>query len=197
MSSLVMAKYKGLVPSQVRDCKVCMHKEQGEYLTKIYEKRISVSVAAREMGVSYQQWRNHLKYCVKNAVETALVPEVESIAEKVVDYANELVGQLDRVNGIIKGIEEDVRAEDDNDKKYKMLGTLTMFEKQIGSTIEMMARLAGDLNNSAVMNVSNVKIEYSDFKTRIMDNICSSCKEKILDIESGVKRADDFLEVED
>ena len=45
-----------------------------------------------------------------------------------------------------------------------------------------MARLSGDLNNTAVMNISNVKVEFNDFKSKVMEVLCPNCKEKLMDI---------------
>jgi len=181
MSLTLKGEYRGLVPSTIRDCKICMMDDsvQREYLNKIYDKRISVALAAKELGVTTGTWRNHLRFCVKNAVESALQPEIEGIAKKVVDYADELVDQLDRTKDVIKMISDDMEGKE---LDSKMLMSLAAFEKQLVHSIEVMAKLSGDLNNTAVMNISNVKVEFNDFKSKVMEILCPNCKEKLMDI---------------
>ena len=183
--SIVSNEYKGLVPSTVRDCKVCLHKDHDEYLKRIYDRQISVGLAADEMKLSYTQWRNHLKFCVKGAIENAMAPDVELIAKKVVDYTDELVGQLDRTKTVIDKLIMEMESAEEFDSK--MYNTCAVFEKQLAHNIEMMAKISGDLNNSAVVNINNVKMEFNDFKGKVLEILCPTCKEKLLDIDEEKK----------
>lgn len=188
MSLAIQPKYKGLVPSQLKNCKVCMNDRQNEYLQKIYDKKISIEIAAMEMGVTSLQWRNHLRFCVRNAVESAIAPDIEGIAKRVVDYVDELVDQLDRTKVLSKRMNEAML---EQELDPRMISSWALVEKQLSHTIEMMAKMSGELNSSAVVNINNVKMEFNDFKSRVMDILCPLCKEKLLNSDDDDEIIDD------
>ena len=189
---MVKMEYSGLTPSTVRDCKVCMHKDHDVYLKKIYNREISIGLAADEMKLSYTQWRNHLRFCVKGAVESAMAPDVELIAKKVVDYVDELVGQLDRTKKVIGTML--VAMENSEEVDPKLVSSYALIEKQLAHNVEIMAKISGDLNNSAVVNINNVKMEFNDFKGKVLEVLCPSCKEKLLTIDDENKDDNVVLE---
>jgi len=180
-SNLVSVKPKGLVPIKRGTCKVCMLPNHKEYFDKVYDGSCSNSRAAKELGVTTQSWYNHLKYCVRTHVEAAIAPEIEGIAKKVVDHVDELIGQIDRVKGVVDKVYKVVEAEQDIDSKK--MQTYVMLERQLGTTIEMLAKMTGELNNSAIINTTNIKIEFEDFKGKIMEILCPICLDKLARID--------------
>ena len=134
------------------------------------------------LGVGIQTWYRHMKFCVKNEVENALAPDVGDVAAKIIDKVDELIGQMDRIKGNINRVNNAIEMDNENIDVQKMKSYVSL-EKQLGSTIELLAKISGELNSSAVINVNNTKIEYNSFRENVIGTVCNSCKQKLLELK--------------
>ena len=183
-TDIVLKRSRGLIPLRRGTCKACIHPEQNGYLQAVYDGKMSNADAAKGLGINLQTWYGHLKYCVKNAVESAIEPEIEGIAKRVVDHVDKLIGQVDRVENMVLKINESLKNQDPEKIDPKKMASWLAAENQLKSTLEMLAKISGDLNNSAIVNISNVKMEFTDFQEKVMEIMCPNCRAKLADIDT-------------
>ena len=147
----------------------------------MFNKRINNTVAADRCEVSYGVWRTHLKFHVQRELVSAVAPDIGNIADTVVDSVQELVEQLDRTKQLVKRKHDDLENNDLKDPRE--IQAYVMLEKMLHLDIETLAKINGELNSSAVINVNNIKLEFNDFRTKIMEILCPTCKQQIIQLK--------------
>jgi len=167
-----------LVPIRKGFCKACAHPDHARILEYVYDEQLSNSEAAERLGITLNIWYRHLKMCVKNEVETAIAPDIGNVAKNILDKVDEMVGQVDRLKKNIERVNKSIEHEDEVDVK-KMQSYISL-ERQLASSLELFARLSGELNSSAIINVNNTKIEFNNFREQVLGSICEVCKGKLI-----------------
>ena len=191
MNSLPIAS-GNLIPVKEKQCKVCLHKDSDTILKMVSDGIISNSDAADRLGIRLQLWYNHLKFCVRSAMETALAPNVDDLSKKVVDNVFELIGAIDRTKSLTEKLHMVLANTDPNEMDPKQLQSYATLEKQLGHTIELYSKITGDLKNSAVINVQNTKIEFNDFRSKVLGVVCMKCRKKLANMDDdGLIDTDD------
>ena len=168
----------GLVPIR-NNCKVCTHPRQSEVLQAVYEERMTNPQAAETLGVTGVTWSRHLRNCVRSELDSAMAPHVDKITKTIIDKVEELVGQVDRVKGNLQRV-CNVQEQEDDKIDLKTMQSYIMLEKQLSTTIELFAKITGDLTNSAIVNVTNNKIEFNDFRQQVLGTVCDQCRSKLI-----------------
>lgn len=175
------SSHTSLIPVRRSFCKACAAPQHDKILEDLNNGLMSNSEAATQMGLSVQQWYRHLNNHVKPAVESAVAPYVGDIGKRIIDKVDEIVGQIDRLKMNIAKVNEGIN--DDEMVDAKKIQSYVSLERQLGSTIELLAKITGELNNAAIINVSNTKIEFNQFRENVIGIMCEKCKEKVLKLD--------------
>lgn len=170
-----------IIPVRATTCKACLHKDHAQILEDLNSGKINNRMAADKVGVSWGTWYSHLKQHVKPIIESAIAPNIGNIAKSVLSVTGDLIDQLQRTT---KMVEKKFKELEENETKFgdnKQIISYVALEKMLHLSMETIAKISGELNSSAIINVTNTKIEFNEFRVKVMDILCENCKTKILE----------------
>ena len=181
-----------LIPVKEKHCKVCLNNKSEEVVKLVNDGIISNRDAADRLEIGLSAWYNHLKFCVRNAMSSAIAPKVDDLSKKVIDNVFELIDAVDRTKSLTEKLHKVLDSTNASELDPKQLQSYVMLEKQLSHTIELYSKITGDLKDSAVINVRNTKIELNDFRTKVIGAVCMKCRKKLANMDDdGLIETDD------
>ena len=181
---MAQSKTTSLIPVRRGQCLACVHTDHAQVLEDLDKGFINNKEAANRIGIALQTWYTHLRHHVKPEVESAIAPNVDVLAKSIVDKVEEGTGQFDRLLANVNRVNNLIDQDGDNLDVKKMQSYIQL-EKQLTYVLEFLSKLSGELENSAIINVNNTKIEFNNFKDTVKEVLCLSCKEKIIKLETN------------
>ncbi len=175
---MTQGKTTGLIPVRRGYCEACNHADHAQILKRVYDGTLTNGEASKQLNVSLQVWYRHIKNHVKPQVESAIAPDVGDITKTIVDKVEELVGQVDRVKDNLERVNKAIAEDDEID--FKKMQSWLQAERQLTYILETLGKFNGDLQNSAVININQTKIEFNTFRENVLDTVCTECKSKLV-----------------
>ena len=149
-------------------CKICETVLGRELTGKVLDADITISEAARKLGVPYKVFEEHLKEHMDRALPRPIV------TEKAEDI--DLGKTLREVLLMLKSraqvfVETDVTPENER--------MLSMLVKELRGISMNIAELEGKLMNMPLVELKSIKMQFNDLTGFMITDMCPVCKAKI------------------
>ena len=164
-----------------QDCDLCVHPDHAKIVEDYHIGNINTNLAAEQFGVSVSRFKTHLNH-IQNDIATAVIPELGNLPKRIVDEANEIIDQMGRLKEVLKVKREQIFAQRLSDPKE--VKVYLAIEDMLDKNVNSLARITGKLNNNQPsINITNIQLEHDNFRTQILNLLCTTCKSAIANLE--------------
>jgi len=145
-------------------CAVCNHPKANEILAKLYDEKITLEDAARELGVSPKTLWRHLKYHVTDSDVVDREIDPLKLLEELTLLLKE---RLDALKGTKKGV-------------YVHERMIAMLVREIRETLMDIEKLSGRLQAAPLIQLQQINVQYEKLLAFITTELCEECRKKVI-----------------
>jgi hypothetical protein len=166
-------------------CKFCSHPQKQDLEAMIVNGVKTQKEVSEQYSMATRVVSNHMNYHFKSAVTLAVGKLHEELAKAVIDK----IGMM-RQNLILLNTRLDQMLGQPHDEvSIKDIKTLA---SEVRGWIMDLARLEGEYKDAPTVYVQNIKNQFVEFQSFMIEKLCNSCKEKfinefpdVIDIKPG------------
>jgi hypothetical protein len=160
---------------ELRNCEICKHENIEEIELAFLNENISGEEAARRLGCGRSKFKTHIEHHLKKDIAGHLSANAPALAKRIFDKTNQLIDSCDRQLELIQEVTEQWK----DKKKPEWITALVKIETVLGTNIEKLSKINGELRESSSMKVEQMNIQVNNMTQELIEGMCSNCKTKL------------------